>query len=500
MAVFTYRMAASRIEKEAELKAALREVFGDNKEYFLKFLDTEIKELKDVFSFYPDGFGDFWLKTARAVASELGILPIRKSKSEIKAKKPQKKVNLFLKDFEVGAVYNVKNHNPFWWNMPGTGEAYDVCGHLWDREFKACLNLSKHSLGDHAGKVLVRKKASSCKRFECPVCYVDAAVKEASRIVTRFMCMPKYNQVRDGYNYGVKNLVGSVVPYFHEVEKERVDTAEDRTPFGVPIHLMVSPSKEDSGLLVDAKGYEKLKSILREMLKLFKVNGGCIIFHPWRSRKENYDEYSFDVEKVLNGDYDVKSIKKYFKNMGKDFNEWYISPHFHIICYAKDGIDGDLVSKNFNETGWVVKNLGVRDSVMATAVYQLTHCGIHKNFHTVTWFGMMGYSSKYLRENGFDPEQHLGSKCSECGEYLKNYLYVGEDQAFLDIDEPGDYWVSVGVSHLKYFREVEMLRSDMRVEKDSRIDDSWEYCFIKVKEEKARHNIDNVEPLDSWVS
>jgi len=36
--------------------------------------------------------------------------------------------------------------------------------------------------------------------------------------------------------------------------------------------------------------------------------------------------------------------------------------------------------------------LGLRDSVFATFYYQLSHAGVKKGYHTLTWFGDLSYS------------------------------------------------------------------------------------------------------------
>jgi len=48
-----------------------------------------------------------------------------------------------------------------------------------------------------------------------------------------------------------------------------------------------------------------------------------------------------------------------------------VSPHFHILGYGWV----HHVKENYESNGWIVKNLGIRNSVRATAHYQLSHCG-----------------------------------------------------------------------------------------------------------------------------
>jgi len=92
------------------------------------------------------------------------------------------------------------------------------------------------------------------------------------------------------------------------------------------------------------------------ILKKVKCIGGTLIFHPFRYRKE--------------------------------IKQWYYSPHFHCIGF------GWIVNTEelYNEAGWIVKNKGVRESTFATFYYLLSHAGVKKGYHTLTWFGNLSYS------------------------------------------------------------------------------------------------------------
>ncbi|GAG75273.1 unnamed protein product, partial [marine sediment metagenome] len=151
--------------------------------------------------------------------------------------------------------------------------------------------------------------------------------------------------------------------------------------------------------------YEDFKKLRRKsyvIAKRVKFLGGSCIFHPFRQLENT--------------------------------KQWYFSPHFHMIGYGwiKN------VAENFEESGWVVKNLGVRKNVFATAMYQLSHAGIHKKYHTVTWFGHLAYNKLKVV-----PELEEGDKCPICGAKLTRLIWVGDDKCPIPEVE-GQYFLDPG--------------------------------------------------------
>ena len=152
--------------------------------------------------------------------------------------------------------------------------------------------------------------------------------------------------------------------------------------FGNPIHVVVSVPPSLYGLA--EKGYEKLRGLVYGVLKEVGFKGGSCIYHPFRK---------------------------------SEFNSWYFSPHFHVIGYG--WIKGDIVSKVYRRENFIIKNLGTRESVFATAMYQLSHAGIHSDYHTITWFGCLSYNKFSYKE------QKEVEVCPICGQELKNIVWVG---------------------------------------------------------------------------
>ena len=146
------------------------------------------------------------------------------------------------------------------------------------------------------------------------------------------------------------------------------------------VHVVASPPERDWGL-----PYPELRSKSYKVLKRVGIYGGSCIFHPFRERE-------------------------FIKT-------WYFSPHFHILGFGwvRD------TKKAYKKNGWVVKNLRIRKTVSGTALYQLSHAGVHSEYHTVTWFGCLSYNKLRVR-----PQKRERDVCSLCGSELRKVLWVGE--------------------------------------------------------------------------
>ena len=138
-----------------------------------------------------------------------------------------------------------------------------------------------------------------------------------------------------------------------------------------PIHVMVSPPPEEWG---------SDESVLRR--KAYKIA----------------------KEAGLEGGSTIPHEKRKVKGF------WYVSPHIHSIGFG--WIRG--AERVYERSGWVVKNLGIRDSVLETAWYLLTHARIRKGKMTVTWWGSCGYNQ--LKD--VPPLEAESSTCPLCGRGL----------------------------------------------------------------------------------
>jgi hypothetical protein len=73
-------------------------------------------------------------------------------------------------------------------------------------------------------------------------------------------------------------------------------------------------------------------------------------------------------------------------------------------------------SELFQQSGWLVKNLGLRSSLFQTIRYQLSHAGIlplaKGRVATITWFGALSYNKLHV--------VHIEERdvCETCGREL----------------------------------------------------------------------------------
>jgi hypothetical protein len=161
---------------------------------------------------------------------------------------------------------------------------------------------------------------------------------------------------------------------------------------GKIIHVVASPK------LKRGVAFNRLRAECYRILRKHGVLGGSVIFHPFRQLKNS--------------------------------KRWYLSPHFHVLGY------GWVVKtkEGYENHGWVVKNIGIRKTVSGTALYQLSHCGIRKNFHSVTWFGHLSYNKLRVPPRP-EPEKET---CPICGKVLRPLYYFGKEEL---PTEEGFYWL-----------------------------------------------------------
>lgn len=166
---------------------------------------------------------------------------------------------------------------------------------------------------------------------------------------------------------------------------------------GKVIHLVASPPTE----FWVGHSYEELRKRAYVVVRESGFLGGSCIFHPFR---EN------ELTKT-----------------------WYFSPHFHFLGFG--WIRG--TKEGYQRHGWVVKNAGIRKTLVGTAMYQLSHAGVHEKLHTVTWFGSLSYNK--LKVKPLPKEDHF---CPLCGEKLRPVLYYGDED--ITYEEGGAWYNAEG--------------------------------------------------------
>lgn len=143
-----------------------------------------------------------------------------------------------------------------------------------------------------------------------------------------------------------------------------------------PVHLLLSVNSYQY-YLTD----KELRQRVRKILEIIGFEGGAIIFHPFRFNKK--------------------------------IRCWYYSPHFHVIGF----VNRHQICRGYGKFGWYVKDLGWRDSVFQSFCYLLSHCGIKKGVHSVSWIGRLSYSKLKVEK---EPKI---TKCPVCGGDFEEVYY-----------------------------------------------------------------------------
>jgi hypothetical protein len=170
----------------------------------------------------------------------------------------------------------------------------------------------------------------------------------------------------------------------------------------IPIHLLLSVSSNQYHLKD-----KDLRKRARKILEMIGFEGGAIIFHPFRFNKK--------------------------------IRCWYYSPHFHIIGF----VNRHQIHKGYGAFGWLVKDLGIRESVFQSFCYLLSHCGIKKGTHSVSWIGRLSYSKLKVEK---EPKI---TKCPVCGGDFEEIYYEDLFHPVVPPDKPyeglvlADGWGSV---------------------------------------------------------
>jgi hypothetical protein len=252
------------------------------------------------------------------------------------------------------------------WGLPGHGSPYVDCGVT---NAKGCDNTTHVS---HGGKTFVRLWRRSCKRKSCPVCYEGWASAQAERALIRYASFK--------FKYSVVDRFLSSTRYEHRkspplvFHTALVDGLEDMAQSGKfkPIHVVLSPPPS---LCKDTvKSYTNVKRTAYRLAREHGLFAGSMIFHPYRLKCSRCSSVIPDHDKSCPA-------------CGGDCFLWYWSPHFHAVGFGWI----HHTSEGYEKHGWVIKNLGVRDSIFATFQYLLSHAGV-SSCYTTTWFGRISYN------------------------------------------------------------------------------------------------------------
>lgn len=224
----------------------------------------------------------------------------------------------------------------------------------------------------------IEKRMKSCFRADCPICRQKWAGRLAGRAEYR---------------------IGQV------------------TWLGPSKHITISLPDRDYGLV--QTDYPGLRRKVTKILKRVGVKGGLLVFHPARRRCPRCGLTPEMGHCIC-------------VHCGNPWFEWYFSPHFHIVGFGWI----DDVGDNFTKSGYIVVNLGIRETVSGTVLYILSHAGVHSKYKVLTWFGACSYN-KLLTE----PDERRGNECPTCGAKLRPCKWMGLGPSPLEGKPEGQYYI-----------------------------------------------------------
>jgi hypothetical protein len=294
----------------------------------------------------------------------------------------------------------VDNHSIF--TLPGQGEiTNDKCGE-WTHPL-SCPNHDSKQITLEGVIAHDRYVAThSCHNPNCPVCYESWASRQAVNSSDR--------------------LIQAIGLYKHE-----------GYVIGRVNHITFSPPQEMAKDLIRTSGGSRtLRTMAKDMAKRAGVRGGAMIFHPFRQNDPRENNYREDLKPYV----------------------WYESPHFHVIGFGWLKKSDEF----YNETGWIYKNIGRRETIKGTIKYTLTHCGIADGFQAVTYFGLFS-NNKIVVDKIEKVTEAI--KCRGCGEALHLYGKRAGDNGY-EVDWNDDKGVYLQVVVKKTYKLREFVKGSYR--------------------------------------
>ncbi len=212
--------------------------------------------------------------------------------------------------------------------LPGNGVSYKSCLQF---QVKGCTDVS-HRQEYRINQDRVKRILKKCNKLSCPKCWTYAIIKQALSAVDRVEATLSFK----------KNKL------WMQNKKSRIYN-----------HLVVSVPKSEYHKFETHETRLKAERYIFKKLKGVGIEGGAVIYHPFRFTK--------NLEKA------------------------YFSPHLHILGFGYT--DKDEISALYQKTGLFVKSINTfNDSKTAftTVRYLLSHTGISQNKHRIKYFGEAG--------------------------------------------------------------------------------------------------------------
>jgi len=133
---------------------------------------------------------------------------------------------------------------------------------------------------------------------------------------------------------------------------------------------------------------------MNEILKKAELEGAAVVFHPFKFHKKSWS--------------------------------WIYAPHFHLVGFGYR----QKITSAFGKYGWFIKICEERESVFQTFCYLLSHCGIKKGYHALTWVGGLSYSKLKVEK---EPKI---TKCPICGGDFEEIYYAEGYHPIVPPDKP----------------------------------------------------------------
>jgi hypothetical protein len=233
------------------------------------------------------------------------------------------------------------------WFIGGTGKKPRNCKPFFPKSF--C---------DHCGQIYLI--SGTCTNPKCPDCYSRWRYRRTEAAVGRLESYRIENKLRLGH------FMVSVPPAMYNNLK---------SPYAIS---------------------RLMKYRIYRFLKIKKVYGGWIVFHPFRiyddKKKELYDFFKLH-EDLMEGEF---ALWKCLSNLSNWRDFVYFSPHFHVIApYAHSdpaAVDDDFVFKRIGD-------LHQTEDVVKCIMYLLSHTGLHSTstHHNIKWYGVLSTARWCLR-------------------------------------------------------------------------------------------------------
>lgn len=291
---------------------------------------------------------------------------------------------------------------------PGRGRNSSGCGQF--SKAYSCKCKAKFKVIQH-----------TCFKLTCPICYQKGIYRASMKTTERFQKIKKLflkSNVKFQLHHLSINSQWKIRTYTDFVERKK-----------------------------------KLLSILKK-----ERLHGVLIFHPWRKTKPQKVSMPWKTKPHL--------LKYVYKP-----RRLYYSPHFHFIgvvpknfykssgCfYLRNGFTfTDISQKNYNRNKTNKPYLKSLKAVRRLLSYLLSHAGIIRGKHTITWFNQFSYnrmSKTNIREIVEE------SVCSHCNSYV--YEILNKPIEFTGNFFKGFVW--------KFTLQIYLNRDKIRIERYEKYD------------------------------